>query len=33
VFSYHEFFHVFVAGGSAAHYTMTFVYVARFGAG
>jgi hemolysin III len=30
VFSYHELFHVLVIGGSAAHYTMTFVYVARF---
>jgi hemolysin III len=29
VFSYHEVFHVFVVGGSAAHYAMTFVYVAR----
>jgi hemolysin III len=32
VFSYHELFHVLVVGGSAAHYAMTFVYVARFGA-
>jgi hemolysin III len=32
VFSYHEIFHVFVVGGSASHYAMTFVYVARFGA-
>jgi hemolysin III len=32
VFSYHEIFHVLVVGGSAAHYAMTFVYVARFGA-
>ena len=32
VFSYHEVFHVFVVGGSAAHYAMTFVYIARFGA-
>jgi len=29
VFSYHEVFHVLVVAGSAAHYTMTFVYVAR----
>jgi hemolysin III len=32
VFSYHEVFHVLVVGGSAAHYAMTFVYVAGFGA-
>ena len=32
VFSYHEVFHVFVVAGSAAHYTMTFTYVASFGA-
>ncbi len=32
VFSYHEVFHVFVVAGSAAHYAMTFVYVASFGA-
>jgi hemolysin III len=32
VFSYHEVFHVFVVAGSAAHYAMTFSYVARFGA-
>ena len=32
VFSYHEIFHVFVIGGSAAHYAMTFVYVARYAA-
>jgi hemolysin III len=32
VFSYHEIFHVLVVGGSASHYAMTFVYVARFGA-
>jgi hemolysin III len=32
VFSYHEIFHVLVVGGSATHYAMTFVYVARFGA-
>jgi len=32
VFSYHEVFHVLVVGGSATHYVMTFVYVARFGA-
>jgi hemolysin III len=31
VFSYHEVFHVLVVGGSAAHYTMTFAYIARFG--
>jgi hemolysin III len=30
VFSYHEVFHVFVVAGSAAHYTMTFGYVAGF---
>jgi hemolysin III len=28
VFSYHEVFHVFVVAGSAAHYAMTFAYVA-----
>ena len=32
VFSYHEVFHLFVVAGSAAHYAMTFAYVARFGA-
>ena len=32
VFSYHEIFHVLVVGGSASHYAMTFLYVARFGA-
>ena len=32
VFSYHEVFHVFVVAGSAAHYVMTFAYVASFGA-
>jgi len=32
IFSYHELVHVLVVGGSAAHYAMTFVYVARFGA-
>ena len=32
VFSYHEVFHVLVVGGSAAHYTMTFAYIAPFGA-
>jgi len=32
VFSYHEVFHILVMGGSLAHYTMTFVYIARFGA-
>jgi len=32
VFSYHEVFHVFVVAGSAAHYAMTFAYVASFGA-
>ncbi|MBW2289021.1 MAG: hemolysin III family protein [Deltaproteobacteria bacterium] len=32
VFSYHEIFHVLVVGGSATHYAMTFLYVARFGA-
>ena len=31
VFSYHEIFHILVVGGSAAHYAMTFLYVARFG--
>ena len=30
VFSHHELFHVFVVAGSAAHYAMTFWYVARF---
>jgi hemolysin III len=30
VFSYHEMFHVFVVSGSAAHYAMTFWYVAPF---
>jgi hemolysin III len=30
VFSYHEVFHVFVIGGSAAHYAMTLFYVAPF---
>jgi len=30
VFSYHELFHVLVVGGSASHYAMTFLYVARF---
>jgi hemolysin III len=30
VFSHHEVFHVCVVGGSAAHYAMTFLYVARF---
>jgi hemolysin III len=30
VFSYHEVFHVLVVGGSAAHYAMTFVYLAPF---
>jgi hemolysin III len=28
VFSYHEVFHLFVVAGSAAHYAMTFAYVA-----
>ena len=32
VFSHHEVFHVCVVAGSAAHYAMTFLYVARFGA-
>ncbi len=32
VFSYHEVFHLLVVGGSAAHYTMTFAYIAPFGA-
>jgi hemolysin III len=31
VFSHHEVFHVLVVSGSAAHYAMTFLYVARFG--
>jgi hemolysin III len=31
VFSYHEIFHILVVGGSATHFAMTFVYVARFG--
>jgi hemolysin III len=30
VFSYHEVFHVFVVAGSALHYAMTFLYIARF---
>ncbi len=30
VFSYHEVFHVLVVGGSAAHYTMAFAYIAPF---
>jgi hemolysin III len=30
VFSYHEVFHLFVVAGSAAHYAMTFWYVAPF---
>jgi hemolysin III len=30
VFSYHEVFHIFVVAGSAAHYAMTFWYVAPF---
>jgi hemolysin III len=30
VFSHHEVFHVCVVAGSAAHYAMTFLYVARF---
>jgi hemolysin III len=33
VFSHHEVFHIFVVAGSAAHYAMTFLYVARFGRG
>ncbi len=28
--SYHEVFHIFVVAGSAAHYMMTFWYVAPF---
>jgi hemolysin III len=32
VFSYHEVFHVFVVAGSAAHYAMTFAYIAGFAA-
>jgi len=32
VFSYHEVFHVLVIGGSAAHYILTFAYIAPFGA-
>ena len=32
VFSYHEVFHVLVVGGSAAHYTMAFAYIAQFAA-
>lgn len=31
VFSYHEAFHVCVVAGSAAHYVLMFVYIARFG--
>jgi len=30
VFSHHEVFHVLVVAGSAAHYAMTLLYVARF---
>ncbi len=30
VFSYHEVFHILVVAGSALHYTMTLLYVARF---
>jgi len=30
VFSHHEVFHIFVVAGSAAHYAMTFLYVAQF---
>ena len=30
VFSYHEMFHICVVAGSAAHYSMTFWYVAPF---
>lgn len=30
VFSYHEMFHICVVAGSAAHYSMTFFYVAPF---
>lgn len=30
VFSYHEVFHVFVVAGSAAHFSMTFAYIAPF---
>ena len=30
VFSHHELFHVFVVGGSAAHYAATFSYLAPF---
>ncbi|MBI4515018.1 MAG: hemolysin III family protein [Deltaproteobacteria bacterium] len=33
VFSHHELFHVCVIAGSAAHYAMTFAYVARFAGG
>jgi hemolysin III len=32
IFSYHEVFHLCVVAGSAAHYLMTFQYVARFAA-
>ncbi len=32
VFSYHEVFHILVVGGSAAHYTMVFAYIAPFAA-
>jgi hemolysin III len=30
VFSHHEVFHICVVAGSAAHYAMTFLYIARF---
>jgi len=30
IFSYHEVFHIFVVAGSALHYAMTFLYIARF---
>ena len=32
VFSHHEVFHVCVVAGSAAHYAMTLLYIAKFGA-
>jgi hemolysin III len=30
IFSYHELFHICVVAGSALHYAMTFLYIARF---
>ena len=31
IFSYHEVFHIFVVAGSASHFAMIFLFVARFG--